>query len=393
MYVAVITSTELARSHGTGAQILQLLEGLSYHHFYWNIGHGTRSEVSESTLLRDPLYPYYHNKRGIRIILRKSMSLFGLNWWKGTEIRSQRLASLFKKMKSFDVAYVIVANEHDAARAQTILKHMPVPYILHVVDIYHPEGLNPDMRAFAELASHASRIISLIPPITEELRKISNQPIIELPIGKPVTDFRAVAPENDKSLRMVLSGRPYAEGCHMLAAAIPLLRKSGIKLDVAYIGPHYKDIPLALKYYCVDCGFMDDEERYRKELASYHLALISGPDKLDAFGKYSFPSRTVDYMSVGLPLIACVPHDSATESVLMPVMPQGAACVATAEDIVSAVRYFGLNRENWERGSRMVRDYSQSHMSLTQVRATLVSQLKEVAESSPRAQVGNRKDE
>jgi len=51
--ICILTENELARNHGTGAQILQMVEGSAFHHFHWHIGHGRKSEVRESSLLVD----------------------------------------------------------------------------------------------------------------------------------------------------------------------------------------------------------------------------------------------------------------------------------------------------------------------------------------------------
>ena len=78
--ICILTENELARNHGTGAQILQMVEGSAFHHFHWHIGHGRKSEVRESLLLDDWRLP---NVFGLGGIVRRLRRFTGLTWWRG----------------------------------------------------------------------------------------------------------------------------------------------------------------------------------------------------------------------------------------------------------------------------------------------------------------------
>ena len=87
MNICVITECELARTHGTGAVILQTLETQQFHHFYFRIGHGAESEVANSTLLVD----WLPNIPKLRGAVRVARDWTGVKWWNGDHINGNKL--------------------------------------------------------------------------------------------------------------------------------------------------------------------------------------------------------------------------------------------------------------------------------------------------------------
>lgn len=381
MRIAVITQAELARSHGTGAQILQLLDGADYHHFYWYVMHGRMSEVRSSTLLADTA-PRIRKVRGAVLRLKKWT---GTSWW-----RNDNVVNRFKFMRlteslgvPFDVAYVVVASEADASRACSLVQLLNVPYVVNVVDILHPEGLDGEkMTGFRSLVNGASAVLSLLPAITAELAKLTDAPVEEVAVGKPVSQWIARPPEQGKPVRMVLGGRPYVEGCRFLADAWGEVRQLQYPVELWYVGPHFADIPPELRVHCRDAGFMASEEEYQRFLATAHLAFLSGPNVLDQFGRFSFPSRTADYLMAGLPLLAHVAQGSSTEDVLRPLTPEAVALTRQVSDVTS-----GITRlvEQWRLASGSVRHFAQQTMSLDVVRESVFNALQHAYSCSARS--------
>lgn len=380
MKVLSITQAELARSHGTGAQVLELLEGTDYHHVYWHVCHGMRSESAHSTLLSDRL----PGVPGIRKLWRAARSCLGHTWWRGTSVNRSYVEALLRDEGPFDVAYVVIASEVDAARALSLLDVARVPFVLHVCDILETDGLNEGMTAFASLVSRADVVFSLLPSITAELEKLHRRSYVPLPIGKPASDACARPPTPGGPIVVTFGGRPYATGCAALAAAIPLLKDTlGDRLELRYVGPHFRDVPAELKPHCRDMGFIADEEEFRKHLAEAHIAFLSGPDTLDRFGLYSFPSRVVDYLHVGLPVVGCVPTGSATSLMLSESAPDAVSLGETAASLHEGILRFGDSTDAWRLANQSAIDAARSRFLLSKVRTTLLEALRDAAKTHP----------
>lgn len=377
MKVLSITQAELARSHGTGAQVLELLEETDYHHVYWHVCHGMRSESTRSTLLSDRLPPV----PGIRKLCRVARSCLGRTWWRGTSVNRAYFESLLRSAGPFDVAYVVVASEFDAARALSLLDIADIPFVLHVCDILEPGGLNQVMTAFASLVSRASCVFSLLPSITAELEKLCSRQFAPLPIGKPASPVTAQPPESGGPVVVTFGGRPYAAGCSALAAAVPLLKNTlGGRLALRYVGPHFRDVPAELKRHCNDLGFVSDEGQFRKHLAEAHIAFLSGPDTLDRFGLYSFPSRVVDYLHAGLPVVGCVPAGSATSRILSESAPDAVSLGESVTSLHDGIMRFGSSIEAWRQANQSAMSAARSLFLLSKVRTTLIDALRNAAE-------------
>jgi hypothetical protein len=372
MVICIITNNELARSHGVGAQILQVFQGSQFHHFYWGIGHGQRSEVPQSSLLKDRM----PDVRQLGGFVRRLKQLSGVTWWRGNEVNALWLRQLVEsKGLRFDAAYVNVARESDAKRALSIVRSLKVPFVVHMVDVLHEQGLDPvSMPAMDKLLNEASGLAALLPSIAEEMKKFSKAPIQIIPVGKPVTRQIAAPPRVGEPIRMIIGGRPYQGGCQVLAKAWKDVNENCRKVELFYVGPHYRDIPMDLKPACRDAGFLRSEDDYQHFLATAHLAFLSGPDN-DMHGKWSFPSRTVDHLMAGLPVLACVPGGSATEKVLGPIFPNAVAFTRSGADIVEAINRFTADQQTWISASRAARSFAEETMSLDSVRTKIFEAL------------------
>jgi hypothetical protein len=364
--ICIITENELARSHGTGAAILQMFEGTDFHHFYWHVGHGMRSETPHSTLLADWVPRVRKVGGAVRLLWQWS----GAGWWHGNEINPhwwRRVAAAHGAR--FSVAYVVVARERDAARALSLLRTLRLPYVVHLVDVLHEEGLGPSTTpAMGELLNGATGLLALLPSIAAEMGKLTRAPIRIIPVGKPVPQQVAAAPGTDGPIRLIIGGRPYAGGCRLLAESWDDVRRRCPRVELTYVGPHYLDIPSELRAVCRNAGFLRDEDDYRRFMGSAHLAYLSGPDADDMFGRWSFPSRAVDHLMAGLPLLASVPGGSATEQVLGAISPEAVAFTRSSSDITDAIHRFTASGDAWVRASHQARDFAVRTMSLDVVR-------------------------
>jgi hypothetical protein len=246
-----------------------------------------------------------------------------------------------------------------------------------MVDVLHEQGLDPvSMPAMDELLKGAGSLLALLPSIAEEIGKFSKAPIQIIPIGKPLVSQIAVPPVSNEPIRMIIGGRPYQGGCQLLAKAWDNVKHNCRKVELYYVGPHYRDIPAELVPVCRNVGFLRSDDDYQHFLATAHLAFLTGPDAENMHVKWSFPSRTVDHLMAGLPVLACVPAGSATEKVLRSISPQAVAFTRSGTDIIEAINRFTADKDAWVSASRTARSFAEKNMSLEVVREKVFAALK-----------------
>jgi hypothetical protein len=207
------------------------------------------------------------------------------------------------------------------------------------------------------------------------MRKLTDAPIEEVPIGKTVTPWIAKPPAPGSPIRIVTGGRPYEGGCQLLASAWESIRKSNPNIELISLGPHFADLPGKLKSVCRDAGFIDSEESFRRFLSECHLAFVSGPDQPNFHGRWSFPSRTVDYLMAGLPIVACLAPEMAAEQVLRPITPQSVALVHNESEIVQGITRLTAAPDAWSTASRAARELAETRMSIEIVRSKVIQTL------------------
>ena len=145
MRVCIISGLGMVKSHGTGAQLLRLFDASNtpFFHFYFTSWHYGKSVCDNSFALEEPAkWPWY---RGRRFMARLERFL-KISWWDGNNaVRAVKLQAFLKShdLKA-DVAYVIVASEDEAQRAVSLLQHLQCPYVVHLMDLVHQQGLIPE---------------------------------------------------------------------------------------------------------------------------------------------------------------------------------------------------------------------------------------------------------
>jgi glycosyltransferase involved in cell wall biosynthesis len=340
-----------------------------YYHFYFACGHGTASEIRQSKRLPEyevglPMVSWFWQG-----VCNKTIG----PWWCGTSINLLRINSWLRIRRfKFDVAYVVVASDEVAARAYSLVKALACPYVVHVFDLYHPDGLDPArMSGFRDLLGGASSILTLTSAMKSELEKFECCAVEEIFIGQPVTQHVATPPGADQPIRVIMGGRPYLGGCDFLATACPTLAKLDRRIEILNIGPHFNDIPPSLRPWVTNLGFIDNDEQYRRALADAHIGFLSGPSEMDCLGRYSFPSRCAEYLMAGLPSVGCIPDRSAAARVVSPITPVAFRRVASVGDFVEAINGFTQSDESWRKASAVARDFAIRNFSVESKRTIL----------------------
>lgn len=379
MQLGLFTRDALTAKHGSGAQLIRLLDGadVSYFHLYWWWAHGGTSQREPSFRL---IAPDWMAKKG----LFRLFSALGMTWWKGTQINAGKLSALRSEQNlQCDVAYCLISDETTAAQALSLVKAFGCPYVVHYMDLYENE-LNPQtMPATKQLLADAAVVLVITEPLEREVTKFAPREMRRVFIGQETDVPQATPPPSDQPLRVLLSGRVYASGLTLLEAALTQIRTHFPRLEFAYIGPEYEKFPTTLHSAVKNIGFVSDEE-YRQSLASFHLAYLMGPLEKDWLGKYSFPSRTSDYLMAGLPVLGCVGEGTATESVLMPLVPNAVRFTRTPDALIEALGAFTASSAAWCAASKTARAYAVEHMALETVRAQWLQALQDAAQHRKR---------
>lgn len=382
MKVAVLSECAMANTHGTGALLLRLFHnsGAPFVHLYLQaMGFGL-SECPDS-------YPLFHfPKRSYRCqrFAHRFLRMIGLSFWRKQTI-NRRVFSRLRRENGIaaDVAYVVVAHENHAQRLHSILRELKCPYVVHVMDIYHEEGLDPNtMPGFRLLLRGAHANLALTDAIRDEIAKFDSRPVRIVPVGQDRNPYQARPPENQKPLVMTMMGRPYQQGTLLLEKAWPQLLQRFGSLELAYIGAHARALPPSMRAYVRDYGYVTDQDQVWRLLSGAHLAYLSGPSELDCFGKFSFPSRCSDYLMAGLPVVAGVAPGSATERFLQPLSPGCVRFARSEVEILRAVEGLTSSPEQWKRASDQARDFAGERLAIETVREQILRELHEALRES-----------
>lgn len=377
--VCLLSGAALSSTHGTGAQMLRVFSSplFSTHHLYWRSTKYGRSEVVNSYLLEDPLWRW---RKGGRHITRVKAAL-RLLWWYGNAVSKPKLRALLReKGVACDVAYVVVSDETEAMRALSLLAVLGCPYVVHLMDLEHEEGLDPaSMPGYGKLLGGAARVLALNEALAAEARKFPGVDVRVVAFGHALTPdvARALSPQGP--VRLLLSGNIHPLGVQALAEALPLLAAQVPQLEIVYAGGASHVLPSALRRIARDCGYLAADE-YERLVGTCHLAYLTGPDQANHLSRFSIPSRLADYLMYGLPTLGFILPGSAADHFTRPLVPDVVRVTLTPPTIADAVFDWTSSPARWQAASRRAREFAARYLSLDAVRAQVFAALRDAAE-------------
>ena len=369
MRIGIFTERALTKKHGTGAQILRLLEGweASFFHIYIEAGHGNVSDCANSFYLKGSEATDWRRRDKIKNAIANN--LWGIWWPQPGNVNPRKFSRLLRERQlSCDVAYLVIGRETSARCCLSMLKHLNCPYVVHIMDLYHEELDPATMPGFSELLQGAAATIVITPPIAEQLAKFGIDNAHTIFIGQQAGVAHAQPPRPGEAVQIVMAGRPYAGGAVVLEQALPLIAAKYPNISFTYMGADFADHPPLLQKHIRNLGFISDPKEYQRILSQSHMAYLTGPSELNMFGRYSFPSRTSDYVMAGLPILACVAEGTATQQALRPLVPDAARFTRTPEQLLDALNYFMSSQQAWRCASEQAIDFGAARMSIDVVR-------------------------
>lgn len=377
--VCVISGLSLAHTHGTGGQLLRFFEGakVPFFHLYFTSFKYGKSECDNSYRLEDPYYWKFY--RGRRFLIRLARRL-KLSWWdEHNNVRPNKIQNLLKSNQlQADVVYAVVVSEDEAQRANSLIKYLNCPYVVHFMDLLHQEGLDPaTMPGLRQLLCHASSVLVISEAMKREMLKFGISNITVIPPGQTVSEYVAEFPNVNQKIRLATIGSVHPAGLELLAAAWPELATRNPRLELLYAGIMQEDFPSTLKQALHYQGYISDKHEYQKFLASCHLAYMTGPPSLDCFGLFSVPSRLPDFFMAGLPVVACPVPGSATEGFLTVHDPAFVKLALTPAQVVQGVESFISSSERWQQASQQAHTFATQQLSIDIIRQTVFDKLSE----------------
>ena len=225
----------------------------------------------------------------------------------------RKLVARFRERTS--ALYLAPVDAVDAARMRYIAELLDKPFVLHLWDSLGTPLLASENHVW--LIRHAHQVYVLSKPLLLESLEVRPD-VGELLFVRERAASRAEAP-GAGPLRVALIGflPAYRTGLHLLYKAIQQMRGAGVPIELHYVGARraldrlHEDITKEMGH----TGYLPSHEARDAALASCHVAFLPGPLESpaeDFRSRYSIPSRVLDFMAVGLPVVGTVHPESAT---------------------------------------------------------------------------------
>jgi Glycosyl transferases group 1 len=321
-----------------GVQTLRLIDPHpDWLHFHWWSNSlkqmDARSVLFENTVLSR--YSFLHHPTLSRLFER-----VGVSSWVGSDLRpalAKRLTEQYQQRVSS--TYVAPLSESDATRCLELTNLVGAPFVLHLWDV-----LNGDVAkgALRELIDRAERVFCVSEPLLHDVSLIRGDAEL-LTFSRDPSAETAIAP-GQGPLRIVMHGNisSYAEGLDDLDQAITLLEPNGLRVEVSFLGSPkiLRQTQTTIKKRVTVRGFFPTQQDLDRELGQAHVAFLPGPKldpKFDLRSRYSIPSRVLDYMALGLPIVGTVHKSSATGGFVRKLGLDHAATCSGPEEIADCL--------------------------------------------------------
>jgi glycosyltransferase involved in cell wall biosynthesis len=295
-----------------GVQTVRLIDPHEdWLHFHWWSSSleqlDPRSVLFETTILSR--YSFLHETK-----LLKACERLGISSWSGSDLRRSRVKRLAQYRDRVSSAYVAPLNEADASRCLKLANLVGAPFVLHLWDVLQGDVATGALR---ELVERAESVFCVSQPLLEVVSLIRSD--AELLLFSRDASRSTAGPRERGPLKVVMHGNisSYAEGLDDLEQAIGLLRPRGLKVEVSFLGSPkiLRQAKTTLKKQVIVRGFLPSQQGLDEELSQAHVAFLPGPKldpKIDLRSRYSIPSRILDYLAVGLPIVGSAHKASAT---------------------------------------------------------------------------------
>jgi glycosyltransferase involved in cell wall biosynthesis len=310
-----VTRFGLSDRTAIGVQTKQILENFPQHtHLYW----------SESVL--DPRISRSHRIESFLFLIISTLKRnnkisallpdFDVSWWRDDKPAHNVVSYLASLRDETSSIYLAPLDASDARRMKKIIDILELPFVLHLWDFLD----NASDATTRWLIENASRVFCLNDSIMRDVIAIRGEASI-LPFRRAATKLVAQRSES-KEISVAISGDigSYLGGVRCLITAIQSLRESGLNYNIVYVGSSKKVLRRnGILYHdsISATGFIPSAAQRDQVLSACAIGFMPGPlssPESDSRSKYSIPSRILDFMALGLPIVGTLHPDSATFS-------------------------------------------------------------------------------
>ena len=275
------------------------------------------------------------------------------------------------------MVHAFATSEESARRCLSLIDHLRQPFVVHIMDVQHEDGLDPaTMPGFAELLRRASSVLVINAAIETEVRRFSFREVEVVPFGQAVYDLPPRPPSPDHDARRVfITGAIHHRGLDLLTAAWPRIAARFPRAELVYTGTQFDAFPAALRPHVKNLGFVEPS-RYLEILRSSHVGYVPGPVELGCYGRFSIPSRIADFYMAGLPVVACVAPGSAAEQFLRPTLGEHFVQIPRdADELVTQLTFWLADEPLRAAAGLRARRYAEAHLSSAHVAERVVAHL------------------
>lgn len=342
----LVYAQSLQASDGTTVQLRRLLADFPtpIWHIHWRMAAAFSDLPRNYLSLPVPPEPSYPFRRGAGFLRRTWR-----RWVVPPFVRS-RLARAVRSSRQPrpQVAYVVVFDEMNAIFAREVLRAARIDrYVLHLMDLFHAHFDPRAQPAFAALIANASGVLAVSKRLADVIAPVARQPVEILPL---VTGFeQPAAPASPAVPYLMMSGALYAADPSKLnflhSAVVPAWQElareiSGI--EWRYSGAQAYAFSPALRGLIKNCGLLP-QPAWCETLAGARCALLPVMHRADDHYRFSVPSRLVDYLAAGVPVIAPSSPNTATGDFLDTFSHRGVIIANTAAEVHAALKRLFLD--------------------------------------------------
>jgi len=346
-----VTRFGLSDRTAVGVQTKQILEYFPTHtHLYWSesvLDSPAPHSYRIDSFLSAPIARLKRNEK-----ISTLLPDFDISWWRDDKPGSKIVSLLESLGEQASSIYLAPLDASDARRMKEIIHILGRPFVLHFWDFLD----NESDTTTTWLIENAAHVFCLNDHILRAVVAIRGEASI-LTFRRAAAKITAERSDDDE-ISVALSGElgVYLGGVKCLIAAIQLLREDGRNCRMVYVGTSKRDLRRSgISYDSISVrGFIPSAEQRDQVLSKCTIGFIPGPlssPEENTRSKYSIPSRILDFMAIGLPIVGTLHPDSAAFAFCRSFGVDDWLSMNDPDKIAQALMTLA-NPEEWEKSSR-----------------------------------------
>lgn len=314
-----ITRHSLSFKTAIGIQMKYFLEEFpEWKHLFWD-GAQFRSIDARSARIESHLFCRFSIlNREPKTLPARILEGAGLSWWQGNQLKPVTRNWLRARYKDdVSVVYVAPGSIKDSERMKAILTVLDKPFVVHLWDLIDRDQAKSE--AFCWLLAKAAHVSCLCEAMVDYIAPLRRDAQILRFTRNP--SLHIAKPPQAAPLRIALIGfcLPYVDGLLVLDEAIRIVKERNRQVELIYIGnrKRVRGWGISLQQRVKVIPFAEANDERDRLLAQCHVGFLPGPlapPVTSSRSRFSIPSRVIDYMATGLPIVATVHPESATSA-------------------------------------------------------------------------------